>query len=366
MAAALDVAGNPSSVHAEGRRRAADRGRAREQVAALVGAEPRNVIFTSRRHRGQCAGADAAISSTAQDSRGAATGSMSADRASFGARGRALSGRADRGRSGDRRRRRRPRRAGERLASARRAHERRRWSRVMLANNETGVIQPVAEAAASVHAAGGAAACRRRAGAGQDLRSTSARSAPIFCAFGAQDRRPAGRRRADPGATRRCSREPLLMRRRAGARRARRHRECRRHRRLWRCAAAAAGELCRQDGRLAALRDELERALAAMRAETRDLRRREAARLPNTTLFAVPGIKAETARDRVRSRRASRSRRVPPARRARSRRAMCWRRWACRAELARGAIRVSLGRTTTTARLDVFLKAWTKRLASTI
>ena len=30
-----------------------------------------------------------------------------------------------------------------------------RWSRVMLANNETGVIQPVAEAAAIVHAAGG-------------------------------------------------------------------------------------------------------------------------------------------------------------------------------------------------------------------
>ena len=47
MAAATDAFGNPSSVHAEGR---AARGLvedAREQVAALVGAIPRNVIFTS-------------------------------------------------------------------------------------------------------------------------------------------------------------------------------------------------------------------------------------------------------------------------------------------------------------------------------
>src|SRR5262245_62514458 len=47
MLAALDIAGNPSSVHAEGRaaRRLVEE--ARESVAALVGAEPRNVVFTS-------------------------------------------------------------------------------------------------------------------------------------------------------------------------------------------------------------------------------------------------------------------------------------------------------------------------------
>src|SRR5215475_7410058 len=47
MVAALDLVGNPSSVHHEGRtaRRLVER--AREQVAALVGAEPRNVVFTS-------------------------------------------------------------------------------------------------------------------------------------------------------------------------------------------------------------------------------------------------------------------------------------------------------------------------------
>src|SRR5262245_28793269 len=47
MLAALDAVGNPSSVHAEGRavRRIVER--AREEVAALVGAEPRNVVFTA-------------------------------------------------------------------------------------------------------------------------------------------------------------------------------------------------------------------------------------------------------------------------------------------------------------------------------
>src|SRR5215470_13289109 len=45
--AALETTGNPSSVHAEGRaaRRLVEQ--AREQVAALVGAEPRGVVFTS-------------------------------------------------------------------------------------------------------------------------------------------------------------------------------------------------------------------------------------------------------------------------------------------------------------------------------
>ena len=44
---ALATSGNPSSVHAEGRaaRRLVEH--AREQVAALVGAEPANVFFTS-------------------------------------------------------------------------------------------------------------------------------------------------------------------------------------------------------------------------------------------------------------------------------------------------------------------------------
>ncbi len=47
MVAALDVVGNPSSPHAEGRRARAIMEDAREQVAALVGAKPGEVVFTS-------------------------------------------------------------------------------------------------------------------------------------------------------------------------------------------------------------------------------------------------------------------------------------------------------------------------------
>ena len=47
MLSALDCDGNPSSVHAEGRRARAIVETAREHVAALVGAKPSEVVFTS-------------------------------------------------------------------------------------------------------------------------------------------------------------------------------------------------------------------------------------------------------------------------------------------------------------------------------
>ncbi|MCV6587285.1 MAG: cysteine desulfurase [Marinibacterium sp.] len=47
MIAAMDLGGNPSSVHAEGRKAKALVERARGQVADLVGCQPRDVIFTS-------------------------------------------------------------------------------------------------------------------------------------------------------------------------------------------------------------------------------------------------------------------------------------------------------------------------------
>ena len=47
MIAALDVTGNPSSVHAEGRRARAIVDEAREAVAALVNAVPGEIVFTS-------------------------------------------------------------------------------------------------------------------------------------------------------------------------------------------------------------------------------------------------------------------------------------------------------------------------------
>ena len=47
MVAALDLVGNPSSVHAEGRAAKAIVERGREQVAAAVGCRPQEVVFTS-------------------------------------------------------------------------------------------------------------------------------------------------------------------------------------------------------------------------------------------------------------------------------------------------------------------------------
>ena len=47
MLSAMDVVGNPSSVHAEGRAAKAIVEKARGQVAALVGCEPNEVVFTS-------------------------------------------------------------------------------------------------------------------------------------------------------------------------------------------------------------------------------------------------------------------------------------------------------------------------------
>ena len=47
MVATLDITGNPSSPHAEGRRARSVIEDAREQVAALVGAKPAEVVFTS-------------------------------------------------------------------------------------------------------------------------------------------------------------------------------------------------------------------------------------------------------------------------------------------------------------------------------
>ncbi|MEO0381825.1 MAG: aminotransferase class V-fold PLP-dependent enzyme, partial [Pseudomonadota bacterium] len=46
MVAAMDVMGNPSSVHAEGRAAKMLVERARVQVAALVGCLPTQVVFT--------------------------------------------------------------------------------------------------------------------------------------------------------------------------------------------------------------------------------------------------------------------------------------------------------------------------------
>jgi cysteine desulfurase len=131
MARALVEAGNPSSVHNAGRAARAMIEKAREQVAALVNAPADRVVFTSGGTEANALalsgfGADAAYSAVEHDAVRAnlpdgrvlpvtADGVLDLERADI---------------------------AGVKLVA------------VMLANNETGVIQPVAEIAARAHAAG--------------------------------------------------------------------------------------------------------------------------------------------------------------------------------------------------------------------
>jgi len=151
--AALDIVGNPSSVHGEGRavRRLIEE--ARLEVAALVSADPANVVFTS-------GGTEAnALALSPGMQAGDAYGPCDCLLVSAIEHPSALAG----GRF--------PRALIEvlpvtpegvvdlvaleaRLAALRSAGRRALVS-IMHANNETGVVQPVAAAAAMVHAAGG-------------------------------------------------------------------------------------------------------------------------------------------------------------------------------------------------------------------
>jgi cysteine desulfurase len=107
------------------------------------------------------------------------------------------------------------------------------------------------------------------------------------------------------------------------------------------------------------LRDQLEAALLAITPGATVFGRDAVERLPNTTLFALAGIKAETAviafdleGVAVSSGAACSSGKVQPSHVLGA--------MAVSAALQRGAIRVSLGWNSTAADVDKFLDAWTK------
>jgi cysteine desulfurase len=114
---------------------------------------------------------------------------------------------------------------------------------------------------------------------------------------------------------------------------------------------------------MGALRDRLETGLKAIMPQA-IVFGAEAERLPNTTLFALPGIKAETAvialdldGIAVSSGAACSSGKVQPSHVLAA--------MGVAPGLARGAIRLSLGATTTEAEIDRFLEAWL-RLSRTL
>ena len=285
MLAALDLAGNASSVHAEGRAARRLIEQARAQVAALVGAEPKTVTFTSGATEANMLALTPAILAGGRKEPRDRLFVSAVEPPSVLAGGRFAAEQVeilpvDRDGVVDL----------EALRSAVARTERPLVS-VMLANNETGVIQPIAQIADIVHAAGGLLHVDAVQGAGRlscrmddlgaDLLSLSSHKLGGPQGAGALVVRD-GLHIAEPlirggGQERglRAGTENVAAIAGFGA------------------AAAVATRLA-ETARMAALRDRIE---AGIKAATPDavVFGGNAARLPNTILVAVPGIKAETA-----------------------------------------------------------------------
>jgi cysteine desulfurase len=350
--AAFELAGNPSSVHAEGRAARRLIEDARERVAALVGAKSRNVVFTS-------GGTEANMLALAPASgtHGKALGRLlvsAIEHPSVLAGGRFAAAAVERV----------PAASDGRIDLAALAQalaaskDDRALVSLMLANNETGVVQPVSEAARLIHEAGGVLHVDAVQAAGRiscdinalcaDLLTISAHKIGALKGVGAVVRRDETVPFPDPlikgGGQERGARagtENVAGIAAFGA-----------------AAAAALAELAAEAGRVAGLRDRLE---AGLRSVSPDLVvfGAEAERLPNTTLFAVPGHKAETvlialdlAGVAVSSGSACSSGKVAASHVLTA--------MGIAPNLARGAIRVSLGRDTRESDVEGFLIAWTK------
>jgi len=354
LVAALGATGAASSVHAEGRAARAVVEKARGQVAALVGAEPKSVIFTSGATEanmlaltpelvvlGKPYTCDRLLVSAIEHASVLSGGRLAADkveRLPVTAEGI----------------------VGLDALRAAMAKGGRPLVSVMHANNETGVIQPIAEIAAVVHDAGGvlhvdAAQTAGRidcdiAALGVDMLTISShklggpQGAGALVLNGPQPAMPlikgGGQERGFRAGT-----ENVAAVAGFGA-----------------AAEAAARSQDTAAARMAALRDRFE---ARLKAEVPGavIFGAGSPRLPNTCLVAVPGLKAETAliafdlngiavssgsacsSGKVGASHVLTAMGVEPA-------------------LAAGAIRVSLGWSTTEAEVESLLNAWKKVVAT--
>jgi cysteine desulfurase len=368
MARALAMPGNPSSVHAEGRAARAAIERAREQVAGLVGAKASNVVFTSGGTEANatvlspglmdCNGGRDCVRTPASLLLHSATEhpcvrdghrfrTDAAEAIPVGA-----DGRVDTAWLAERMERFVTEHPGARALVS-----------VHLANNETGVIQPVAEIAAiarrfgalvhsdAVQAAGKIAIDIEALGV--DVLTLSAHKLGGPKGVGAIVFRTGALELAD---------KPL----RGGG-----------QERGWRAgtenvpgivgfgAAAALARSAREAEaeRLGGLRDRLEAGLLGLAPETA-IFGASAPRLPNTSAFATPGLTAETllikldlagvalssgsacSSGKVKRSHVLAAMNIDPA-------------------MSAGALRASLGWTTCEADIDLFLAAYAKALAAT-
>jgi cysteine desulfurase len=349
MLAALDVTGNASSVHAEGRaaRRLVEEARAK--VAALVMAEPQNVIFTSGAteanmlaltpNLGAVPKRDRLFVSVIEHPSVRSGGRFATDEVEE------LPVKAD---------------GVVDLDALRTSLGKSKYPlvSVMVANNETGVIQPVHAIAEIVHTVAGILHVDAVQGAGRldmaefgaDLISLSSHKIGGPQGAGALIRRPGlapeplirggGQERGFRAGT-----ENVVAIAGFGA-----------------AAEAARAGLATDPARMAVLRDRME---ADIRAATPELVvfGENAPRLPNTSLVAVPGTKAETALIAfdlngiaLSSGSACSSGKVQPSHVLAA--------MGVEPDLARAALRISLGWETTEADRERLLNAWKKVVSS--
>jgi cysteine desulfurase len=349
---ALAVPGNPSSVHAEGRtaRRLVEE--ARERVAELAGARRADVIFTSSGTEANAMALTPAIETEVEKRPRDRLFLSPIEHSSVRAGGRFPreavedlpvdpEGRVDL--------------AALELALARTS---RPLVSLMLANNETGVIQPVAEAARLVHAAGGILHVDAVQAAGRvacdigvlgaDLMTLSAHKIGGPKGVGALVRARDDVHFADPlirggGQERglRAGTENVAGIAAFGA-----------------AAAAARVQQVEEAAAMRTLRNLLETGLRAITPQA-VIFGEGAERLPNTTLFALPGMRAETAviafdleGIAVSSGAACSSGKVQPSHVLAA--------MGVSPALTQAAVRVSLGWETTERDIERFLGAWRK------
>jgi cysteine desulfurase len=345
VAAALSLHGNPSSVHAEGRAARSAIEAAREKVAALAGTRAEDVIFTS-------GGTEAnALALAAQSGQAWHCYLSAVEHPSVLSGGRFYrettttfpvdsDGVADL----------------PILAKLLEKHHLGGWRAfvsLMAANNETGAIQPVAEASKIVHRAGGLLHTDAVQAAGRIKLDMTTLGADMLSLSAHKIGGPKGVGALVLGDG--ASVEPLIKgggqerRRRAGTENV-----------AGIVGFGVAAELAMVDlakaAALAALRDKLEEGARAIAPDAMVLSSR-VARLPNTTCIAVPGTKAETlvigldlAGVAVSSGSACSSGKVEASHVLSA--------MGVAEEIAQGAIRVSLGFGTERADIESFLKAF--------
>ena len=354
MAAAWDFCGNPSSVHAEGRQARRLVEEARAAVAAAVGALPRNVVFTSGGteanalaltpglRRGSGLPVERLLVSAIEHASVLAGGRFPTE--AIGTIGVTGAGVLDLDRL-------RAKLEGGPPALV----------SVMLANNETGAVQPVAEAAEIIHAAGGLLHVDAIQVLGKIPFDINALNADLVTVSGHKIGGPKG-----VGAVALAEGvrglEPWLrgggqeLGHRAGT-------ENVAGIAGFGAAAKAAMGVRESDAiRLESLRNRLERGLRETTGAI--VFSGDVPRLPNTTLFTVPRLKAETAvigfdleGIAVSSGSACSSGKVQPSHVLKA--------MGFGPEIAEGAVRLSLGWSTSPADIDRCLKAW-RKLAGTL